>query len=192
MLSGHPKPALSQFSHGLQSRFLLAVESEKLQTEGAWVGSPNFNLGLKEFPWLQKSLPLSDKNHKTHRYTVRGKGHTALERELPSLLTSCPWIAKRFFNAATKSFTSSNFTETLFFKKKSHSSFDIVFVPKQKADHMHGEDSSRGRWPEEGSLFTPLPFCLLLLHWFLNHIPQPPFLSSPSTKDHTHLSLVSI
>lgn len=118
VLSGHPKPALSQFSHGLQSGFLLAVESEKLQTEGAWVGSPNFNLGLKEFPRLQKSLPLSDKNHKTHRYTVGGKGHAALERELPSLLTSCPWIAKRFFNATIKSFTWLNFTETLFFKKK--------------------------------------------------------------------------
>lgn len=119
MLSRHPKPALSQSSRGLQSGFLLVEESEKLQTEGAWVGSPNFNLGLEEFPQLQKSPPLLGKYHKTHRYTVRGKGHAALERERPSLLTSCPGVAKRFFNAATKSFTWSNFTETLFFKKKS-------------------------------------------------------------------------
>lgn len=137
VLSGHPKPALSQFSHGLQSGFLLAVESEKLQTEGAWVGSPNFNLGLKEFPRLQKSLPLSDKNHKTHRYTVRGKGHAALERELPSLLTSCPWIAKRLFNATIKSFTWLNFTETLFFKKKKSQLLWYHFCP-QTEGWSHG------------------------------------------------------
>ncbi|CAN0176779.1 unnamed protein product [Rangifer tarandus platyrhynchus] len=70
--------------------------------------------------------------------------------------------------------------EALLFKKRNHNSVDVLFVPKQKADRMDGEDRSWGGG-------RPPPLRSLLLHWFLNRIPSPPLVIAKRQGSHTSL-----
>ena len=181
--------ALSQSSHGLQSRFLLAVQSEKLQTEAAIPRVPGLVVPTSTF--ISKD---SHSFRKICRSQAKVTKHTKRHHKTQRPCSSWKGIAftlhflsldnqEILLNAAIKfSFSWSNFTLCSLKKKKSQ-------LPcYQFLSLNRGLTSWILRTAVGRALLPLLPLCLLFLHWSLNRILQPhPFVITKLQGSHASL-----